>query len=166
MRFLRVKILFIFILLVLAFLSAAKSHGRHHRLERELEGHWKVSFTSENHPWVERFWFRQRIVYWSIATITAIVLAKQFLFRKNAKLHWIVSGVFTIGISMIVAFVVTGLLSWARLGLKLSSNPNLASPEWLENLHLISFGWWLLTALLATLLLKFLVPLDNLQETD
>ena len=150
------KRFFIFVLLVLAFLSAAKSHGRQHRLERELEGHWKVSFTSENHPWVERFWFRQRIVYWSIATITAIVLLKQFLFSKNSKLHWIVSGVITIGISMIVAFVVTGLLSWARLSLKLLRNPALASSEWLENLQLISLGWWLLTALLGTLLLKFL----------
>lgn len=156
MKFLRLNILFIFILLVVAFLSAAKSHGRQHRLERELEGHWKVSFTSRNHPWVERFWLRQRIVYWSIATITAIVLVKQFLFRKSAKLHWIVSGVFTIGISMIVAFVVTGLLSWARLGLKLSRSPALASPEWLENLHAISLGWWLLTALLTTLLLGIL----------
>jgi hypothetical protein len=150
------KQFFIFVLLVLAFLSAAKSHGRQHRLERQLEGHWKVSFTSENHPWVERFWFRQRIVYWSIATITAIVLLKQFLFRRNSKLHWIVSGVLTIGISMIVAFVVTGLLSWARLGLKLLKNPALATPEWLENLHLISLSWWLLTALLTTVLLKFL----------
>ena len=150
------KQFFIFILLVLAFLSAAKSHGRQHRLERELEGHWQVSFTSENHPWVERFWFQQRIVYWSMATITAIVLVKQFLFRKNGKLHWIVSSLFTIGISMIVAFVVTGLLSWARLTFKLFRNPTLASPEWFENMHLISLGWWLLTSLLATLLLKFL----------
>jgi len=149
---------FLFILLILAFLSAAKSHGRQHRLERELEGHWKVSFTSENHPWVERFWFRQRVLYWSIASVTAILmiaLRNRFLFDKG-KGQWILFGLFTIGASMIVAFVATGLLSWARIASKLFRNPVAVNSGWLENLHLISFGWWLLTASLATLLLKFL----------
>jgi hypothetical protein len=162
------KRFFIFILLVLAFLSAAKSHGRQHRLERELEGHWKVSFTSENHPWVERFWFRHRVLYWSIASVTAIImiaLLKQSLFGNYGKWQWILSGLFTIGGSMIVAFVVTGLVSWARLVAKLSRNPAAASSEWLDNLHLINLGWWLLTASLATLLFKvFKSEISNLKS--
>ncbi len=152
------KQLLLFILLILAFLTAAKSHGRQYRLERELAGHWKVSFTSENHPWVERFWFRQRVLYWSIASITAVVLIvfrNRLGFSKNGKWQKLLWGLMTIGLSMIVAFVASGLLSWGRLALNLTRNPAPGS-AWLENLHWISFGWWLLTVLLLILLLKFL----------
>ncbi|MCI0415429.1 hypothetical protein L0222_21870 [bacterium] len=151
------KQLLFLILLILTFLIAAKSHGRQYRLERELEGHWTVSFTSENHPWVERFWFRHRVLYWSIASWTAIALIAlriRFLFNRSRKSQWILIGLFTIGSSMIVAFVCTGLLSWARLALKLSLSHPAPSSQWLENLHLISLGWWLLTLALVLLLLK------------
>lgn len=84
-----------------------------------------------------------------------IVLLKQFLFKKRGKWQRLLYGLFTIGVSMIVAFVATGLLSWARLAVKLSSNPAATSSEWLANLHLISLGWWLLTVSLATLLFTF-----------
>ena len=150
------KQLLLCILLILAFLAAAKSHGRQYRLERELEGHWTVSFTSENHPWVERFWFRQRVLYWSIASVCAaliIVFRNRFGFSKNGKWQKILWGLMTIGLSMIAAFVASGLMSWARLAIKLSGNSAPGS-EWLENLHWISLGWWLLTTILITLLIK------------
>ncbi len=93
------------ILLALAFLVSAKTHGRQHRLERELEGHWSVSFTTENHPWVESFWFRQRVIYWSLAVLTSV----SHEYKETGKC--VSKDPVSIVFSMIMAFIVTGLLS-------------------------------------------------------
>jgi len=152
-----------YILLIIAFLSSAKTHGRQHRLERELQGHWTVSFTSrsQNHPWVERFWFRQRLVYWSLASITAgLLLAgrfrsngsrwKLYAVKNYGKWAWTLFLIMTVLSSMIVAFAATGLLSAMRIALKLNKIPS-PGADWLQGAIWGSLGWWLLTTFLVLL---------------
>lgn len=52
-------------------LASAKAHGRQIRLERELEGHYEVTFGQRTNPsMVEALWARDRRQYW--ATYTAL----------------------------------------------------------------------------------------------
>ena len=46
-----------------AFLTAAKSHGRQVRLERELAGVWEVVFGGSNPPAVVAIWRTDRIIF-------------------------------------------------------------------------------------------------------
>ncbi len=48
--------------------------------------------------------------------------------------------------SMIVAFVVTGLLSVIRLAVRLHGNAGVTNSEWLASSLEGSLGWWFLTA--------------------
>ena len=142
-------------LLILLFLSAAKSHGRQHRLERELAGYWNVSFKSENDPWVERFWLRQRVLYWSLASFVSLFIFLR-LKKKKANLNWkkwIVFAVPSVILSMIAAFTVTGLLSMMRLFWNLAQNEPPPGSEWVTNAVFGSIAWWLTTAVLSSLLL-------------
>jgi hypothetical protein len=142
----KVPVIF-FILLIFTFLISAKTHGRQHRLERELAGHWSVSFTSRNHPWVEAFWFRQRMIYWSTAAITAILI----IVRKWGNLY--IKIPVAIVCSMIVAFILTGILSAVRLAFHVIQNATVPSAEWLSQAIWGSAGFWLLTAISVIALL-------------
>lgn len=152
-----VKVIIFCVLLVLLFLSAAKSHGRQYRLERELQGFWTVSFTSENDPWVERFWFRQRVVYWSLASFVALsmVMILRFKTKKTnlAGKRWMLFALLSFISSMIAAFIVSGLVSMVRLFWKLARNVPAPGPEWLANAVWGSIGWWFVTVLLLSFLL-------------
>ena len=133
------------VLLILTFLSAAKSHGRQYRLERELNGYWIVSFRIRNDPWVEKFWLQQRVLYWSVASLTAIVLsARRVAFRKSGRMVWFL--LLLVPVSMIVAFVVMGVISAARLALHLGGGEYAPSQQWLQAAIWGSLGWWILTA--------------------
>jgi hypothetical protein len=143
------------ILLILLFLSAAKSHGRQYRLERELAGYWTVSFTSDNAPWVERFWFRQRVVYWSLASFIALSMII-WRFKKKVTVNWkqwMLFALLTLIRSMIAAFMITGAISMIRLFWKLARNIPAPSPDWISHAVWGSLGWWLATILLLILLL-------------
>ena len=138
------KLAWIFcVLLVVAFLISAKTHGRQHRLERELEGHWSVSFSTRNHPWVESFWFRQRVIYWVIVAVTATVL----ITKKWGKIYFRIPVSFA-G-SMIIAFILTGLMSTLRLAIKLTESASIPGGEWLHNAIWGSAVYWLLTVVSA-----------------
>jgi hypothetical protein len=136
-----------FLLLILTFLISAKTHGRQHRLERELAGYWSVSFTSRNHPWVESFWFRQRVIYWSLAAVTATLMITRKWGNLYVRLPVAIVG------SMSVAFILTGLLSVARLAVRLSRNATVPSTDWFHHAVWGTAGFWLLTALCVTALL-------------
>ena len=59
------------------FVLAAKVHGRHVRLERELAGHFSVRFGAPNDPFVEALWAQDRTQLWTIVGVglAALVVA-------------------------------------------------------------------------------------------
>ncbi len=140
------EILF-YILLIFLFLASAKSHGRQLRLERELEGHWKVTFGAQNHPWVEALWKRDRIEYWVVAGFAAALL---FIAWKTWSFSVVKLIALAIPAPMITAFITTGLLSAYRLSTRLAHAPN---AEWLRSAIWGSVSWWGLTATLLILLI-------------
>lgn len=77
--------------------------------------------------------------------------------------EWTLFAVFSVISSMIVAFVVTGLVSMIRLFWKLDQTTPPTS-EWFANAVWGSIGWWLATALLLSLFLmlrKFIASGDK-----
>src|SRR5687767_6233143 len=111
------------ILSIALFIVAAKTHGRHVRLERELQGVWKVDFRSTNPPAVEAVWRKDRIVFWTTAALIAILaiayqaIAGTTSFAAHARatlgpmLTWLLIGVVW---PMITAFMVAGVASAYR----------------------------------------------------
>ena len=89
-------------------LAAAKLHGRQLRLEREQEGYHEVEFGGTNPPWVEALWRRDRIRFWVMVPIFALlgaVISWPDLGRALvAALLWAPS----------LAFVALGIVSGAR----------------------------------------------------
>src|SRR5688500_8313789 len=65
----------ILLLSALAFLAAAKTHGRQIRLERQSRGHLDVQFgTGTNPPFVEGLGRRDRIRFWSLLSILILTV--------------------------------------------------------------------------------------------
>ena len=146
---------------VAAFLVASKAHGRQLRLERELAGHWHVTFGAPNHPFVEALWQRERTIYWSIAAalilaaITYLVLAPRLswplpLTPRGERSWW--GGIPMMIWPFVVAFTVTGLMSLTRL---LRATTSAADSTWLNQAMWGSAGWWALTLVVAAALLLF-----------
>ncbi len=133
----------------LTFLVAAKAHGRQIRLERQLAGHWHVTFGAQNPAFVEELWRRERLYFWSLvavfvlATIGFRLLAPRFSWQLPSLLFLHVL------LPLIVAFVATGSMSLVRFVLASRS----AQPEqWLTQAAWGSAGWWLLTIALGAAL--------------
>ena len=146
---------------VAAFLVASKAHGRQLRLERELAGHWHVTFGAPNHPFVEALWQRERAIYWSIAvalivaSITYVVLAPRLswpfpLTPRGERSWW--GGIPMLIWPFVVAFILTGLMSLARL---LRATTTGADSAWLQQAMWGSAGWWAVTLVVAAALLLF-----------
>lgn len=161
----------LYLLLIVTFLCSAKTHGRQHRLERELRGYWNVSFTSrsQNDAWVNNFWFRQRLAYWSIASIAALTLLflrskirrfgwKFYSVQQGGISAWILFLLLAALIAMILAFTLTGLWSTARLALTLRviQPPGI---DWLHEVIKGSAGWWSFT---LTLIVSSVLYAKNL----
>jgi hypothetical protein len=146
------------------FLVAAKAHGRQLRVERELAGYWHVTFGAQNPAFVETLWRRERLIYWSLAVLVALgtigfrLLAPRFAWtlpveggRAGSSLAGVVF--LHVLVPMIVAFVVTGLLSVARFAAAPPSDAARAHPQnWLSHAVWASAGWWLLTVALGAAL--------------
>jgi hypothetical protein len=145
---------------VLAYLSAAKTHGRQMRLERELAGHWEVSFRAVNHPFVEALWFRERAIYWTLAAVLALAAIAHAVLRARRKdpLHPIFV-VLTCAIwPLAIAFIAAGIGSQIRLALAISADANAAAvgampAGWLDGALFGSVAWWASTVLLAGLVI-------------
>src|SRR5262245_1556374 len=59
-------------MILVAFLAAAKAHGRQVRLERELAGIFEVVFGGRNPPAVEGIWRKDRWVFWSVWALSLL----------------------------------------------------------------------------------------------
>jgi hypothetical protein len=144
---------------LLLFLAAAKNHGRSVRLERQLAGHWEVSFARDNHPWVEALWQRDRVVYWSIAIILAVlglvhaVLARRWQWsmppRSAPGWSWWSALLMVIVWPLVIAFSTCAVASLTRF---LAALPDAsARADWIGPALWGSAGWWALTLSLAAL---------------
>lgn len=93
-----------------ALLVAAKAHGRQVRLEREAAGYHSVEFGGSNPEFVERLWRRDRIRFWSIVPLVAIVLGGALFFALRS---WALVFVAALLWAPIVGFFYAGLRSFA-----------------------------------------------------
>lgn len=150
---------------LLLFLVAAKNHGRHIRLERQLAGHWEVSFGRANPAWVEALWQRDRMVYWSIAIGLAVlgsiyvVLARRRQWpmppRSAPGWSWWSALLPVIVWPLVVAFVTCAAASLTRFLVALpgaGEGPDATGrADWIAPALWGSAGWWALTIALAAL---------------
>lgn len=155
---------------LLLFLTMAKNHGRHIRLERQLAGHWEVSFARDNHPWVEALWQRDRVMYWSIAVALAVlglvyvVLARRSHWpmppRSAPGWSWWSAPLVVIVWPLVIAFVTCAVASLVRFALALRApvegtapgpGADMARGDWITPALWGSAGWWALTLALVAL---------------
>jgi len=97
----------------IAFLGAAKIHGRQLRLEREAAGIHEVTFGGprKNPPFVEALWAAERWRFWPLAVgLGAAALAIGLGTRRPLALVLVAALLWAPTIS----FIVTGALSYAR----------------------------------------------------
>lgn len=144
-----------YILLGLLYLASAKVHGRQLRLERELEGHWKVTFGGRNHPWIEALWARERRLYWGMAAVLALLILaggsvvrqagwRVPMYMNDGSWSWIRFAALSLVLPLVLAFLGTGLLSVRRLWLRLIAGKKSPDGKWLANASWGSVGWWVL----------------------
>jgi hypothetical protein len=146
---------------LLLFLVAAKNHGRHIRLERQLAGHWEVSFVRANPPWVEALWQRDRVVYWSIAIALALfglvyaVLARRGHWpmppRNAPGWSWWSAFLLVVVWPLVIAFMTCAVASLARFVTALPDAGAAARGDWIGPALWGSAGWWSFTLALAAL---------------
>jgi hypothetical protein len=147
---------------VVAFLLAAKAHGRQIRLERELEGHHRVVFGGTNPPYVEALWRADRVRYWSIAAGVAMTVLGLYALSRAQGWRWpfmhggggSVTWLVMWG-SMVAAFITCGLWSLVRFlnapSAKLAGTVN---AEWFSE-SLQGSAWWFTAAVMSTALVLF-----------
>jgi hypothetical protein len=147
---------------VVAFLMAAKAHGRQLRLERELEGYHHVIFGGTNPPFVEALWRADRVRYWSIAgglslgVLGLYALARArgwrwpFLQGGGGSVAWL-----ALWGSTVVAFLTCGLWSLRRFHHAVSEKlEGAVDAEWVRQ-SLQGSTWWFTAAALALVLVLF-----------
>jgi hypothetical protein len=147
---------------VVAFLLAAKAHGRQIRLERELEGYHRVVFGGVNPPYVEALWRADRVRYWSIVVGVAVTVLGlyaltraegwrwPFLHGGGGSVAWLV-----VWGSLVTAFLACGLWSLTRFLHAVSEKlAGAVDAAWLSE-SLQGSAWWFTAAVLATVLVLF-----------
>ena len=151
---------------VALFISAAKSHGRQIRLERELEGHMQVTFGASNPPFVEALWRKDRVRFWSaFPAMVAVALGYSLLARRaglplpfpgappGARV-WSLVVLGSLLWAPVLAFATAGAFSLARFNgaigqasiEKVGLSPR---ADWIAAAIRGSAGWWSLTLALA-----------------
>jgi hypothetical protein len=148
-----VQTLVLFASTILWFLIAAKTHGRQIRLEREYRGIDRVDFRreTENHPWLEALWQKDRQGYWPIAGIGVVVIAIA-LFLSEWIERWAIIP-FSVLAAMGIAFLVQGARSHHRLAADLRSgvtesfgpNPRHANDDWKRGARRGTLRWFFAT---------------------
>lgn len=143
---------------VALFLAAAKTHGRHVRLERELAGHWGVDFQSAyGHPVVSELWRRDRVRFWALAPAAGAALGAIVLLATRA---WPLALVGALLWGPVVAFLSLALQSLVRLRARVASDADAVraveawAPGWRASERRGTRAWWsavgaLLVAVLA-----------------
>jgi hypothetical protein len=153
-------------------LSAAKTHGRQIRLERERAGYLTVVFGGDNPPWVETLWRRDRILFWgAFAAAVSLALAYAFSAARfglplpippkggaSGMPPWGSLLLFAGAWPFAFAFLAAGFASLLRLASALSKTAAASAPAdiaslpaavWTRNAWLGSAAWWTLTLALA-----------------
>ena len=125
-------------------LAAAKAHGRQVRLERELEGHHEVVFGGDNPAFVVGLWRRDRVRYWTVAPLAALLF--------GALAWWLRPGwgwalVAVLLWAPVAGFATAGLLSLAALQGRMREKSPPAG--WRRDAARGSLLWWGLAAALA-----------------
>ena len=146
---------------VVAFLLAAKAHGRQLRLERELQGYHHVVFGGANPPFVEALWRADRVRYWSIAAGVALGVLGLFALTRAQGWGWPFLGggsgsVAWLGVwgSPVAAFLVSGLWSLKRFVHAVAEKPEgTVDAAWLRECLRGSAGWFTMAALATGLVL-------------
>lgn len=146
---------------VVAFLLAAKAHGRQLRLERELQGYHHVVFGGANPPFVEALWRADRVRYWSIAAGVALCVLGLFALARargwgwpflgggNGSVAWLV-----LWGSPVTAFLASGLWSLTRFLHAVSEKAEgTVDAAWVRDCLRGSAGWFTVAALAAGLVL-------------
>jgi hypothetical protein len=147
---------------VIAFVLAAKAHGRQIRLERELEGYHHVVFGQSNPPFVEALWRADRVRFWSIAVGVALAVLGLFALTRLRGWSWPLLGGgggavawAAVWGAMVTAFLACGLWSLLRLMRALSEKaPGTVDTEWTRAALQGSAGW-LTAAVVTTALVAF-----------
>jgi hypothetical protein len=118
-------------------LVAAKAHGRQVRLERERAGYHEVVFGGENPPFVEALWRRDRVGYWTVAPLAALLLGAG-TWLSGAGLGLVLTAVLLWAPT--VGFVALGLASLGRL---VRGKPEKEEEEgWRRAALRGSAAWW------------------------
>lgn len=128
------------------FLAAAKTHGRHVRLERELAGYWSVDFASAYaHPFVSDLWRRDRVRFWILAPAAGAALGAIVLLATRA---WPLALVAALLWGPVVAFLSLALQSLARLRARVASDADAVraveawAPGWRDAERRGTRAWW------------------------
>jgi hypothetical protein len=95
------------------FLTAAKAHGRELRIERQALGAEHVVFGGSNPPVVTALWRAERVRFWTVTPIVAIVFCAG-LWRAGATTGTVVQA--AVGWAPSLAFTLLGLASIWRVG--------------------------------------------------
>lgn len=149
----------------LFFFVSAKTHGRQIRLERELVGIDSVDFRreTENHPWVEELWRKDRVHYWTRAGLGFVVLVPSLSYlASRGRFEWWAVIPISLLLAMSLAFTGQAVRSQWRLGFmmrstakdRLGPNPRHENQEWARTARRGTWFWFIATNLLlvATLL--------------
>ena len=149
----------------IAFLIAAKTHGRQLRLERELAGHWHVTFGRSNGAWIDALWRRERIIFWS-AVVALFVCASVFralasrfgwqlpLADGDGRASWSGAILLYVLVPFTGAFIVSGALSLARFTRADHTariGDTARSATWLASASWGSVAWWVATLALVAI---------------
>jgi len=94
---------------LVAFLAAAKVHGRQLRLERELAGYFHVTFGGRNPEFVEALWRAERIRFWTVTLVLAAAIGVLVATRYRRQVGFAVVAV--VLWAPTVSFLVTGAMS-------------------------------------------------------
>jgi hypothetical protein len=147
---------------VVAFVLAAKAHGRQLRLERELEGYHHVVFGGSNPPFVDALWRADRVRYWSTAGVLALAVLGLFALARVQGWGWPFLGGGTGSVvwlvvwgAPVVSFLTCGVWSLTRFHHAVSAKlEGTVDAEWVQD-SLQGSAWWFSAAVLATALTLF-----------
>lgn len=112
-----------------ALIVAAKAHGRQVRLEREAAGYHAVQFGGSNPAFVERLWRRDRIRFWTSASVAAVALGASAFFLAG-----------DIALALVAAFLWAPIVGFFYAGLR----------GFAEERGKGGIAWWALAASLTS----------------
>ncbi len=117
-----------------------------HVINRTCSGSLKSS-SVENPPFVEALWRRERLLFWGVAIGVGLLSLGLRRVGGALLLHLL--------LPVVSAFILTGLLSLARLAIasRTAVNPR---EGWLSGAMWGSAAWWVTTLLLVAALLPFI----------